>query len=396
MSTDIRSAPARSRPTDRAEVLQVIVYGHSALFYWWPLWAAGLIMALVTWLHPFHVMIGSKLEMFHPSRNLGVIYSYTDDDDPHLRHCTALAATRSSDAGRSNNMKYLDRFRVPPGTTVKLEDFDTSFKNDHEGHKEAAKEIEHYRQRLRELQELLYADGRRSLLICLQALDAGGKDGTISHILGSMNPQGCKVVSFKQPSPEERAHDFLWRIHRAAPGRGEVTIFNRSHYEDVLIARVHDLVPKEIWSRRYDRINAFESGLVEDDTHILKFFLHISKGEQLKRFKDRLDDPAKQWKISEADYKERTYWDDYTAAYEDALSRCSTEQAPWFIIPCRPQVVPEPRRGPNRRGAPGRAKDDISAAHGGYRAHSQRVSHGEEAKSLNAMSSHLLLTFYEP
>ena len=159
-----------------------------------------------------------------------------------------------------------------------------------------------YQQRLRELQELFYAEGLRSLLICLQA-DAGGKDGTISHILGAMNPQGCKVVAFKQPSTEELAHDFLWRVHRAAPAFGEVAIFNRSHYEDVLIARVHELVPKERWSRRYDRINAFESGLVEEDTHILKFYLHISKGEQLKRFKDRLDDPAKQWKISEADYK---------------------------------------------------------------------------------------------
>jgi PPK2 family polyphosphate:nucleotide phosphotransferase len=222
---------------------------------------------------------------------------------------------------------------VPPGTAVKLKDIDPSFKNHHEGHKEAAKEIEHYQQRLRELQDLLYADGQRSLLLCLQALDAGGKDGTINHILGSMNPQGCKVVGFKQPSAVERAHDFLWRIHRAVPARGVVTIFNRSHYEDVLIARVHNLVPKEIWSRRYDRINAFESGLVDDGTHILKFYLHISKEEQLKRFKDRLDDPSKQWKISEADYKERTYWEDYMAAYEDALSRCSTEHAPWFIIP---------------------------------------------------------------
>ncbi len=148
-----------------------------------------------------------------------------------------------------------------------------------------------------------------------------------------MNPQGCKVVGFKQPSADERAHDFLWRVHHAAPARGVVTIFNRSHYEDVLIARVHDLVPQEVWSCRYDRINAFESGLVQDETHILKFYLHISPGEQLKRFKDRLDDPAKQWKISEADYKERNYWDDYMAAYEEALSRCSTEHAPWFIIP---------------------------------------------------------------
>lgn len=230
-------------------------------------------------------------------------------------------------------MNYVERFRVEPGTAVKLNEVDTKFKNHHEGHKEAAKDIEDYRERLRDLQELFYVNGRRSLLICLQALDAGGKDGTIHHILGSMNPQGCKVVGFKQPTAEELAHDFLWRIHRDTPARGQVTIFNRSHYEDVLIARVHDLVPKEVWSRRYARINAFEEGLVEDDTHILKFFLHISKNEQLKRFKDRLDDPSKQWKISEADYKERIYWDDYTEAYEDALSRCSTERAPWFIIP---------------------------------------------------------------
>ena len=230
-------------------------------------------------------------------------------------------------------MRYMERFRVAPGSTVTLKDVDPKFKGQHEGHKDAAEEIESYRVKLRDLQELFYADGRRSLLICLQALDAGGKDGTIQHILGSMNPQGCKVAALKQPTAEELAHDFLWRIHRDTPARGQVTIFNRSHYEDVLIARVHDLVPKEIWSRRYPRINAFEEGLVEDDTHILKFFLHISKGEQLKRFKDRLDDPSKQWKISEADYEERTYWDEYTAAYEDALSRCSTEHAPWFIIP---------------------------------------------------------------
>jgi len=230
-------------------------------------------------------------------------------------------------------MKYVKRFRVPPGTSVELKSIDPGFTDHHDGHQAAVKEIEQYRERLRELQELLYADGRRSLLICLQALDAGGKDGTISHMLGSMNPQGCKVVGFKQPSAVELSHDFLWRIHRATPARGEVTIFNRSHYEDVLIARVHNLVPKEVWSTRYDRINAFESGLVHDDTHILKFFLHISKDEQLKRFKARLDDPAKQWKISEADYKERSYWDQYTPAYEEALSRCSTEQSPWYIIP---------------------------------------------------------------
>jgi PPK2 family polyphosphate:nucleotide phosphotransferase len=230
-------------------------------------------------------------------------------------------------------MNYLDRFKVQPGTNVKLKDIDPSFKGHHDGHKEATDEIEHYQEKLRELQELLYADGRRSLLICLQAMDSGGKDGTINHVLGAMNPQGCRVAAFKQPTAEELAHDFLWRVHSAAPRRGGVAIFNRSHYEDVLVVRVHDLVDKVVWSRRYDRINAFEKELAEDDTHILKFYLHISKEEQLKRFKDRLDDPTKQWKISESDYKERSFWDEYMKAYEEALSRCSTEHAPWFIIP---------------------------------------------------------------
>jgi PPK2 family polyphosphate:nucleotide phosphotransferase len=230
-------------------------------------------------------------------------------------------------------MNYLDRFKVQPGTAVKLKDVDPAFMDQYGGHKEATDETEHYLKRLGELQELLYATGRHSLLICLQALDAGGKDGTIEHVMGAMNPQGCRVVAFKQPSVEELAHDFLWRVHRATPAHGEVVVFNRSHYEDVLVVRVHNLVPKGVWSRRYARINAFEQGLAEDDTHILKFYLHISPEEQLKRFKDRLDDPAKQWKISDFDYKERSFWDDYVTAYEEALSRCSTEQAPWFIIP---------------------------------------------------------------
>ncbi len=230
-------------------------------------------------------------------------------------------------------MKYVDRFRVAPGSKVTLADIDPRFKDHHEGHKEATEEIEEDQHKLRQLQDLFYADGRFSLLLCLQALDTGGKDGTINHVLGSMNPQGCRVVPFKQPSAEELAHDFLWRAHRAAPRRGEVVIFNRSHYEDVLVVRVHDLVPKPVWSRRYDLINAFEHELVENGTHILKFYLHISKDEQLSRFKERLDDPAKQWKISESDYKERKFWDGYTAAYEELLSRCSNEHAPWFVIP---------------------------------------------------------------
>ena len=230
-------------------------------------------------------------------------------------------------------MKYLNRFRVKPGSKVKLKDIDPGSKDHHESHKEAAKEIEQDQTKLRGLQELLYADGSCSLLICLQGMDTGGKDGTINHFLGAMNPQGCRVVGFKQPSDEELAHDFLWRIHRATPRKGEVAIFNRSHYEDVLVVRVHKLVPEKVWSRRYDQINVFEKELVESNTHILKFYLHISKKEQLSRFKDRLDDPGKQWKISESDYKERKFWDDYTSAYEDVLSQCSTEHAPWFIIP---------------------------------------------------------------
>jgi PPK2 family polyphosphate:nucleotide phosphotransferase len=230
-------------------------------------------------------------------------------------------------------VKYLNRFRVHPGDKVRLKDIDPGFKDHHENHKKAAEEIERDREKLRALQALLFADGRCSLLICLQGLDAGGKDGTIGHILGAMNPQGCRVTGFKQPSTEELEHAVLWRIHQATPGRGQVAIFNRSHYEDVLVVRVHELVPHAVWSRRYDQINEFERELVDSNTHILKFYLHISKKEQLKRFEDRLDDPMKQWKISESDYKEREFWDDYMTAYEEALSRCSTPHAPWFIIP---------------------------------------------------------------
>jgi PPK2 family polyphosphate:nucleotide phosphotransferase len=230
-------------------------------------------------------------------------------------------------------MNYMQRFKIAPGSKVKLKEIDPSFKDGHESHESAADEIAQCQKKLFALQDLLYAEHRHSLLICLQALDTGGKDGAIKHVLGAMNPQGCRVAAFKQPSAEELAHDFLWRAHKAAPARGEVVIFNRSHYEDVLVVRVHNLVPKEIWSRRYDQINDFEKSLVAHSTHILKFYLHISKEEQLKRFKERLDDHAKHWKISEADYKERGFWDDYVAAYEDALSRCSTEHAPWFIIP---------------------------------------------------------------
>lgn len=230
-------------------------------------------------------------------------------------------------------MNYLKRLRVAPGTRVRLKDFDPQFADQHENKESGLPKIEKLRQRMDELQFQLYAEQERSLLICLQALDAGGKDGVVRHVIGSMNPQGCRVFGFKQPSAEELAHDFLWRIEQQVPKRGEVVIFNRSHYEDVLIVRVHDLVPKKVWARRYDQINDFERRLVANGTHILKFFLHISKEEQLRRFGQRLDDPARHWKISEADYSEREYWASYETAYEDALGKCSTDDAPWFVIP---------------------------------------------------------------
>lgn len=230
-------------------------------------------------------------------------------------------------------MNYLERFRIAAGSVVKLEDFDPQFSDKHESKSSSGSKLEELREQLEELQYRLYAENRRSLLICLQGLDAGGKDGVVRHVISAMNPQGCRVVGFKQPTPEELAHDFLWRVERQTPKRGEVVIFNRSQYEDVLIARVHDLVPEDVWEKRYQEINDFEKRLVENDTHILKFFLHISKEEQLERFKKRLDDPARNWKISETDYSERKYWDAYQVAYEAALSRCSTDDAPWFVIP---------------------------------------------------------------
>jgi len=230
-------------------------------------------------------------------------------------------------------MKYTNLFRVKPGRTVALKQIDPDFTAEHRKKKKAAKEVAKLDRKLRELQYLIYGEGKRSLLICLQALDGAGKDGTINHVLGSMNPQGTRVHGFKAPTEEERQHDFLWRIRQQVPKPGEVVIFNRSHYEDVLVVRVHNLVPPEVWQARYAQINQFEKELVAQGTHILKFFLHISPEEQLERFKLRLDDPARHWKISEGDYAERKFWDDYTRAYEDALSKTSTNHAPWFIIP---------------------------------------------------------------
>jgi PPK2 family polyphosphate:nucleotide phosphotransferase len=219
---------------------------------------------------------------------------------------------------------------VQPGSKLHLKhrDPDDTFekKRDDKAHEKQLN-------RLRELQHLLYADKRYSLLIVLQGLDAAGKDGTIRHVMSGVNPQGCDVTSFKAPSSEELARNFLWRIHRAVPPRGNIGIFNRSHYEDVLIVRVHDLVPKPIWKRRYQHINDFERMLTDNGVTILKFFLHISREEQRKRFEARIQDSSRNWKLSLPDFEERKHWDNYTEAYEDALSRCSTDAAPWYVIP---------------------------------------------------------------
>jgi PPK2 family polyphosphate:nucleotide phosphotransferase len=226
-----------------------------------------------------------------------------------------------------------DRLRVAPGSHVRLRDIDPGFHDKHDNKKAAADEIAKHVERMRRLQYLLYADHRRSVLIVLQALDAGGKDGTISHVFSAMNPQGVRVAPFKKPADAELAHDFLWRVHQQTPAKGEVAIFNRSHYEDVLVARVHGLVHKDVWRTRYDLINGFERGLVESGTCVLKFYLHISEDEQLARFEQRLVDPMRNWKISDADYAERKFWPAYVEAYEEVFRETSTPHAPWYIVP---------------------------------------------------------------
>jgi len=222
---------------------------------------------------------------------------------------------------------------VTPGSTVDLASFPTAETGPFKRKKEATKALKKFRKRLSALQERFYAWDKKALLIVLQGMDTAGKDGTIKHVMRGVNPQGVTVTSFKVPSAEELAHDYLWRIHKATPKRGMIGIFNRSHYEDVLVVRVHNLVPPEVWSKRYDQINAFEKHLTENGVVILKFFLHISKEEQARRLQARLDTPEKRWKFSKGDLKERALWDDYMAAYTDAVQKCSTEHAPWFIIP---------------------------------------------------------------
>lgn len=231
-------------------------------------------------------------------------------------------------------MDYRKRFVVKPGSKVRLSKIDPGYTGSHVSEREAKDDLEKYREKLTEQQLLLYAEKRHALLIVLQALDAGGKDGTVNHVMSAMNPQGTTVTSFKAPTALELEHDFLWRVHPHAPAKGTVAIFNRSHYEDVLVVRVHNLAPEEEWSSRYELIKGFEKLLrTQNNTHIIKFFLHISKEEQLERFKQRLDDPSRNWKISDSDYEERLLWDDYTKAFEDVFEMTSTKHAPWYIIP---------------------------------------------------------------
>jgi PPK2 family polyphosphate:nucleotide phosphotransferase len=237
----------------------------------------------------------------------------------------------------------LSNYVVKANSDIKLEKYDTGDTANYKSKNEARDLLEKNIEKMTELQDKLYAMDRYSLLIIFQAMDAAGKDSTIKHVMSGLNPQGTQVFSFKQPSKEELDHGYLWRITKSLPERGRIGIFNRSHYEEVLVVKVHDLIkfqrlPEEtvkdnIWEQRYRQISEFERYLFENGTIVLKFFLHVSKEEQKKRFMDRIDDPSKNWKFSSADAEERKYWDQYQKAYEEAISATSTKQAPWYIIP---------------------------------------------------------------
>jgi PPK2 family polyphosphate:nucleotide phosphotransferase len=221
---------------------------------------------------------------------------------------------------------------VKPGSRVSIKQLKTDLPDAIE--KDVGEAVfSEYAKEIGELQELLFAAGTHALLVIFQGMDTSGKDGATKGVFREVNPSGCRVVSFGVPSEEELAHDFLWRIHQKTPARGQIVVFNRSQYEDVLVVRVHDLAPKEVWSKRYDQINAFEKLLTDTNTIVLKFFLHISREEQEERLLEREQNPVKSWKLSVGDWKERTHWTDYQEAYQDALNKCSTEHAPWHVIP---------------------------------------------------------------
>jgi PPK2 family polyphosphate:nucleotide phosphotransferase len=228
-------------------------------------------------------------------------------------------------------------WKVAEGSSIKLEDYDPNYIDEHTDPALARAELEQLGNELSELQELLAAAHHQSLLIVLQGMDASGKAETIQHVFSHINPQGCEVHSFKVPTPQEMDHDFLWRVHRVTPGRGVIGIFDRSHYEVVLVVRVHNLQPEEVWRRHYAAINDFERLLVQHDMIILKFFLHLSKDEQERRLLAQQRDRTESWKLSTSDWIERRYWDEYQTAYEEALAKCSTEDAPWYIVPANHQ-----------------------------------------------------------
>jgi PPK2 family polyphosphate:nucleotide phosphotransferase len=243
--------------------------------------------------------------------------------DPDRREDQPMTTSRPS---------LRDLFRVKPGSRIRLAGIDPS--DSHGYTKETAKpELEKGLDRLTDLQDRLWAEAKHPVLVVLQGIDAAGKDGSIKHVMGAFNPMGCSVTSFKVPTPIEASHDYLWRVHQRTPAKGEIAIFNRSHYEDVLVVRVHDLVPKKVWERRFDHINAFEKLLADEGTTILKFFLLIDQDEQKARLEERIQNPRKSWKFRLGDLEERKLWDDYMTAYEDVLRRCSTEAAPWYVIP---------------------------------------------------------------
>lgn len=223
---------------------------------------------------------------------------------------------------------------IDPSKKIHLKNFDASDNKIYATNKEdAKKQLKDLNKQLATLQDVLYAENKHKILIILQAMDTGGKDGTIRHVFKGVNPQGVRVANFKVPSEEELDHDYLWRVHKQTPGCGEIVIFNRSHYEDVLVVRVHQLVTENIWKRRYAQINEFERLLVEEGTTILKFYLHIDKDEQKDRLQARLDEPNKRWKFNPNDLKERNLWLEYISAYEDVINKTTTKFAPWYVIP---------------------------------------------------------------
>ena len=229
---------------------------------------------------------------------------------------------------------HAGRYEITPGKKIDLDKYDPNDTSGFEGKDDEEKEeSKKLNEKLRELQEKLFAEHKKKVLVVLQAMDTGGKDGVIHRVFQGVNPQGVRVAHFGVPTPEEKDHDFLWRIHKQVPGNGELVIFNRSHYEGVLVERVHELVPENIWQLRYEQINNFERLLSEEGTTMLKFYLHISKDEQKRRLRERLEDPSKEWKFNKLDLPERKHWKDYMQAYQDALNKTSTEWASWYIIP---------------------------------------------------------------